>query len=131
MTKTTTTITTTITTTLMGFDTIEINLVQTNFCVETVRSCLSFWVPWKLYYEQKKYDKIWPFTWKIAQKTIWQINLSWRCKMGIHFNICEPKEVKSAEIFYSPKSLLHSVIIQSLKGKSFKKMPLSPLINTW
>ena len=27
---------------------------QTDFCIETLRSCRSFWVPWKLHSERKK-----------------------------------------------------------------------------
>ena len=41
-------------------------LLQTDFCVETVRSCRSFWVPWKLHSEQEKNYKISPFTSKMV-----------------------------------------------------------------
>ena len=84
---------------------------QSDFCDETVRSCRSFWVPWKLHSERGKNDKIWPFTSKMVQKRpfcgkIWA-NGAKRVFIWVSVS---PKEVESDKISHTPANFFHFVI---------------------
>ena len=89
-------------------------LLQTNFCVESVRSCWLFWVQWKLHSERKEIYKIWPFTSKIVYKMQICGKICANGAKRVFFWVSvSPKELESVEISHSPESLLHSVMAWS------------------
>ena len=86
-------------------------LLQTDSCVETVRSCRWFWVPWKLHSKQEKKDKIWLLLSKIVlKKWIWGKNWADGAKQVFIWVSVSPKYVESVEISHLPANFFYFVM---------------------
>ena len=86
-------------------------LLQTDSCVETVRSCRWFWVPWKLHSKQEKKDKIWLLLSKIVlKKWIWGKNWADGAKQVFIWESVSPKYVESVEISHLPANFFYFVM---------------------
>ena len=98
-------------------------LLQTDFCIETVRSCRSFWVPWKLYSEREKNYKIWSFASKMDFKKpfcgkIWANG----AKRVFIWESVSPKEVELVEISHAPANFFHFVMQCNLSSVRVSNM---------